>query len=274
MKKLLAIALVLSMALSLAACTQAEAKSKFNTVEDIKKSGTLVMFTDARFAPFEYVAEGDKVVGVDADIAAAIAEALGVELKVINADFDGLSMAIQNGQADMAVAALTITEERAKTMDFSIPYTNACQYIIVQEGNTSVTCFDDLAGLKIGTQLGTTGDIWVSEEITGGKLKDTKAENVQYKTLQDGCLALASGKLDAIVVDDLSAKNYCAVNKGLKCFEALYKDGTIEQELYGVAVAKGNETLIAEINKVLEELLAKDAINQSLNKHIADSSIQ
>lgn len=269
MKKLLAIALAALLATALlAGCGK-----KFNDVSAIQNNGEIVMYTDARWAPFEYIGEGGAAVGVDIDIANAIAQHLGVELRIINGDFDGMSLAVQNGQADMAIAAITITDERKESLDFSVPYTNSCQYIIVQEGNSEVTSIDDLAGLKVGVHLGTTGDLLVSEEINSGVLQGTGAEVVQYKTLQEGCLALLKGDLGAIVVDDLTAKNFCVVNPGLKCFEAAYADGSLDQEFYGVAVAKGNTTLVTEINAVLEEMIASGAVEASLDYHIEQSAV-
>ena len=270
MKKAIIILALLTIALtSLAGCK----KEEVNSVDVIKEQGYITMFTDARFAPFEYVTNGTEVTGVDIEIAKEIAKELGVELKITNADFVGMPPAIQNGQADMAVAAVTITEERAEAMDFSIPYTNASQYIIVQESNTEIKNFDNLAGKKIGVQLGTTGDIQVLDEINLGILKDTGAEALQYKTLQEGCLALANGKLDAVVVDDLSAKNYCMVNDGLVCFEALYADGSIKEELYGIPVKKGNAELLEVINTVVERLIDEGKIDEYLDTHIAAGAI-
>jgi polar amino acid transport system substrate-binding protein len=231
------------------------------------------MFTDARWAPFEYIGEAGREEGVDIDIARAIAEDLGVSLRIINADFDGFSLAIQNGQADMAIAAITITAERAESLDFSTPYTNSCQYILRQEGNTALQSLNDLAGLKVGVHLGTTGDFLVSEQITDGVLTGTGAEVVQYKSLQEASLALMKGDLGAVVCDDLLAKNLAAVNQGLTCFEARFSDGSIEEEYYGIAVAKGNTTLIEAINASLQRQLQNGIISKSLDYHIVNSSI-
>jgi polar amino acid transport system substrate-binding protein len=268
MKKFLSL-LVLGAALfSLAGCGK-----KYKDLNAIQKKGEIVMFTDARWAPFEYIGEGGKEEGVDIDIARAIAEDLGVRLRIINADFDGFSLAVQNGQADMAIAAITITEERTESLDFSIPYTNSCQYILKQEGNTGLRSLNDLAGLKAGVHLGTTGDFLVSEQITDGVLTGTGAEVVQYKSLQEASLALMKGDLGAVVCDDLLAKNLAAVNPGLTCFEARFADGSIEEEFYGIAVAKGNTTLMEAVNASLKKQLANGSIARSLERHIVNSSL-
>jgi polar amino acid transport system substrate-binding protein len=247
---------------------------KYRDLAAIQKKGELVMFTDARWAPFEYIGEGGREEGVDIDIARAVAADLGVSLRIVNADFDGFSLAIQNGQADMAVAAITITEERAETLDFSIPYTNSCQYILKQESNVSLRSLNDLAGLRVGVHLGTTGDFLISEQITAGVLTGTGAEVVQYKSLQEASLALMKGDLGAVVCDDLLAKNLASVNRGLTCFEARFADGTIEEEFYGIAVAKGNATLLAAVNASLEKQLAAGAIARSLDYHIPNAQVE
>jgi polar amino acid transport system substrate-binding protein len=246
---------------------------KYNTLAAIQKKGEIVMFTDARWAPFEYIGEAGREEGVDIDIGRGIAEELGVNLRIINADFDGFSLAIQNGQADMALAAITITAERAETMDFSIPYTNSCQYILKQESNAGLRSLNDLAGSRVGVHLGTTGDFLVSTQITEGVLTGTGAEVVQYKSLQEASLALMKGDLGAVVCDDLLAKNLAAVNRGLTCFEARFADGSIEEEFYGIAVSKGNTTLLDAVNAALKKLIDNGAVGKSLDYHIANSRI-
>ncbi|MDR1786141.1 MAG: transporter substrate-binding domain-containing protein, partial [Spirochaetaceae bacterium] len=219
------------------------------------------------------IGDAGKEEGVDIDLGQAIAEELGVKLRIINADFDGFSLAIQNGQADLAIAAITITEERKESLDFSDPYTNACQYILKREINTNLKNFNNLAGLRIGVHLGTTGDILVSEQINDGVLTGTGAAVVQFKSLQEAALSLAKGDLDAIVCDDLLAKNLKAVNKGLECFEARFADGTIQEEFYGVAMSKGNSTLLEAVNAALKKLLAQGFIEKRLEYHIPQSQL-
>ena len=243
--------------------------NKGKTVEDIKKAGKLVMATDAAWAPFEYIADSDTPVGSDIDLAQALADEWGVELEIINAAFDTLPQYLDNGKADIVVAAMTITEERKEQMAFSDPYTISAQYIIVKEEDDSVKTIEDLAGKKTAVHLGTTGDLLVSGEIEkeDGCLKGTGAEVVQYKNLIEGCLALQQGTVDAVMLDILPAQNFCAVNKGLKCFEAVYADGSSTKEEYGIGVKKTNTELVEAINEALKPMVESGAIEESIAKH-------
>ena len=264
MKRIITAALVLAMLTALlAGC----GGSKGKTVEDIKKAGKLVMGTDAAWAPFEYIAGSDTPVGSDIDLAQAIADQWGVELEIINAAFDTLPQYLDNGTVDIVIAAMTITEERKEQMAFSDPYTVSVQYIIVKEEDNSVQTIEDLAGKKTAVHLGTTGDILVSDEISSGCLKDTGAQVVQYKNLTEGCLALQNGSVDAVVLDILPAQNFCAVNQGLKCFEAVYRDGSSTKEEYGIAVNKANPELLTAINEVIKPLVEDGSIEASIQKH-------
>ena len=243
--------------------------NKGKTVEDIKKAGKLVMATDAAWAPFEYIADSDTPVGSDIDLAQALADEWGVELEIINAAFDTLPQYLDNGKADIVVAAMTITEERKEQMAFSDPYTISAQYIIVKEEDDSVKTIEELAGKKTAVHLGTTGDLLVSGEIEkeDGCLKGTGAEVVQYKNLTEGCLALQQGTVDAVMLDILPAQNFCAVNKGLKCFEAVYADGSSTKEEYGIGVKKTNTELVEAINEALKPMVESGAIEESIAKH-------
>lgn len=265
-KKIIAATLVtVLLAASLTGC----GGNKGKTVEDIKKAGKLVMATDAAWAPFEYIADSDTPVGSDIDLAQALADEWGVELEIINAAFDTLPQYLDNGKADIVVAAMTITEERKEQMAFSDPYTISAQYIIVKEEDDSVKTIEDLAGKKTAVHLGTTGDLLVSGEIEkeDGCLKGTGAEVVQYKNLTEGCLALQQGTVDAVMLDILPAQNFCAVNKGLKCFEAVYADGSSTKEEYGIGVKKTNTELVEAINEALKPMVESGAIEESIAKH-------
>ena len=264
MKKTMALVVGMMMAASLAGCG---AKNESKTVDDIKKAGKLVMATDAPWAPFEYIADTDTPVGSDIDLAQAIADQWGVELEIINTAFDTLPQYLDNGKADIVIAAMTITDERKEQMAFSDPYTVSTQYIIVNEADTSVKTIEDLAGKKVAVHLGTTGDFLVSDEIADGCLKDTGAEVVQYKNLTEGCLALQKGDVDAVMLDLLAAQNFCAVNDGLTCFEAKYADGSSTKEEYGIGVKKSNTELVKAINEAIKPMVENGSIDASIEKH-------
>ncbi|NLV49122.1 MAG: transporter substrate-binding domain-containing protein [Clostridiales bacterium] len=273
MKKVIALLLTFIMVLAVfAGCSanKPQAKNEPQTrIEKIKAAGKLVMATDAAWPPFEYIGANGEVSGSDIDLARDIAEGLGVKLEIINASFDTLSTYIESGEADVILAAMTITEERKLTFDFSVPYTVAQQYIIVKENNNDVSVVEDMAGYKIGTHLGTTGDFLICDaiDLDDGALNGTGASYAQYKALPDAALDLNNGKLEAIVCDVLMAKNLVSVNEGLKCFELFYADGTGTSEEYGVAAAKGDAEFIAKINEIISPLVADGTIDGYIVKH-------
>ena len=269
MKKATAFALALAMTIGM--CGVTVMADEQTALDRVLESGKLVVATDAAWAPFEYM-EGENVVGADLEIAADIAEALGVELEIINVAFDSLSMYLDNGEADLVLAAMTVTEERAEVMEFSEPYCDSSQYIIVKEGDENVSCIDDLAGYIVGVHLGTTGDFLVSDEVNMGVLMGTGATVQQYKDLAIAAMGLKAGDVQAIVCDKQLAENICTVNDGLVCFEAVYEDGSNTQEQYAVAAKKGETELIEKVNEVVVPLKEDGTIDQYIVDHSARSS--
>ena len=207
------------------------------------------------------------MVGADLEVAADIAESLGVDLEIINVSFDSLSMYLENGEADLALAAITATEERAESMEFSDPYCDTYQYIVVKEEDDTVTSIDDLAGYTIGVHLGTTGDFLASDEVNMGVLAGTGASVQQYKDLTIAAMGLNAGDVQAIVCDKLLAENLCTINEGLKCFEAVYADGTSTLEQYAAAAAKGETELIEKVNEVIVPLKEDGTIDKYILEH-------
>lgn len=242
-----------------------------NALERIKERGTLIVATDAAWPPFEYM-QGENVVGADMEVAADIAEELGVDLEIINAAFDSLSMYLENGEADLALAAITVTEDRADAMEFSEPYCESSQYIVVKEDNDDVKSIDDLAGYTVGVHLGTTGDFLISDEVNMGVLAGSGASVQQYKDLTIAAMGLNAGDVQAVVCDRQLAENLCTVNDGLKCFEAVYADGSSTQEEYAVAAAKGETDLIAKVNEIIVPLKEDGTIDQYIVEESAKSS--
>ncbi|MEG1719613.1 MAG: transporter substrate-binding domain-containing protein [Clostridia bacterium] len=239
------------------------------SIEQIKKDGKIVMYTNAEFAPFEYMV-GSEVTGVDVDIANEIAASLGVKLDVQNVKFESIITGIKTGKGDFAAAGMTITDERKKSVDFSDEYTTSTQYIITKQG-TDISNIKDLAGKKIGVQTGTTGDFLASDEIDGtkddkgqpvkGALQDTGASVQRFNSALLAAMDLLNGRIDAVIIDKLPATNIVKANSGLATRELTLADGSIKTESYAIAVAKGNKPLLDEINKVIKELKTSGKIS-------------
>ena len=270
MKKAAAICMTLAMVVSLSAGFTSLADDQ-TALDRVLERGKLIVATDAAWPPFEYM-EGENVVGVDLDIAKDIADGLGVELEIINVSFDSLSMYLENGEADLALAAITVTEDRADAMEFSEPYCESSQYIVVKDDNDDVKSIDDLAGYTVGVHLGTTGDFLISDEVNMGVLAGSGASVQQYKDLTIAAMGLNAGDVQAVVCDKQLAENLCTVNDGLKCFEAVYADGSSTQEEYAAAAAKGETDLIAKVNEIIVPLKEDGTIDQYIVDESAKSS--
>lgn len=253
-KTYLVIAAVLAVCLLLAACSS---DSSSETLSNIKNSGKLVVLTNAEFPPYEYQGEGNEVVGIDMDMSKAIADELGVELEIVNMDFDGLIPALNGGKGDMVAAGMTVTDERKKSVDFSEPYAKAMQLIIIDANNADIKGEADLAGKIIGVQLGTTGDIYVEDNIDVAELK-------QYKSGLDAATDLKNGRLDAIVIDKLPAESIVSANTGLVTIEMAGAD----DEEYAIAVKKGDESFVKEINAIISKLEEDGKFAEFAEKHI------
>ena len=250
--KLLSLVLALVLAVSCFAACGAKDDAKA-PAEDVQ-SATLKMATNAAFPPYEYK-EGDEFVGIDVEMAAAVAEKLGMELEILDMEFDSIITSVQKGEADVGIAGMTVTDERLEEVNFSSSYATGVQSVIVAEGSEIAT-IDDLNGKKIGVQLGTTGDIYA----TG----DYGAENVtQYGKGADAVIALKGGDVDAVIIDNEPAKAFVAENEGLVILDTEYA-----VEDYAIAVAKDNTELLDKINAALEELTADGTIDSIISKYI------
>lgn len=240
MKKLLVSMLTVVSAICLCAC----GKSSDNK---------LVMATNAAFPPYENV-EGDKIVGIDPEIAQAIADDLGMELVIEDMAFDSIIAAVTSGKASMGMAGLTVTEDRKQNVDFSDSYTMAAQVIIVKEGST-IAGPDDLSGLKVGVQLGTTGDIYADD------IENATVE--RYSKGFEAVNALLQDKIDAVIIDNEPAKVFVAQNEGLTIVD---EEFTVEE--YAIAVQKGNTELLEKINGSLKKLKESGKIDEIIGKYI------
>ncbi|MEJ5258382.1 MAG: basic amino acid ABC transporter substrate-binding protein [Fervidobacterium sp.] len=224
------------------------------SLTEIKKRGKLVVGTEPTFPPFEFVDEKNQVVGFDIDIANELAKRLGVKLEIVNLPFDSLIPALQQGKIDLIIAGMTITEERAKVVDFSKPYFEANQAIVVRKGlDFSPKGFDALVGKKVAVQLGTTGDLVVSE-IKG-------IEVVRFQKFTDAFLELQNGRVDAVVLDEAPAKAY------VKKFPKFTISAVVDTgETYGIAVRKGNKELLNFVNQTLDIMKGAGTYTKLLQK--------
>jgi ABC-type amino acid transport substrate-binding protein len=224
-----------------------------DTMKKIKDTKKVVWGTNAEFPPFE-MREGDQVIGIDAEIAAKIAEKLGVELVVEDMEFDALITALQSGKIDFIAAGFTIEPDREKQVLFTDTYFKAVQVVMVQEGNEDIKAVADLEGKKIGVQNGTTGD-FVASDIPG-------AEVVRYNSGIDAALDLKNGKIDAVIIDNLPAQMLMESNPGL----AVLDEKPSADEEYAIAVRKEDADLQQVINEVLKEMKDSGEIDELVSK--------
>ena len=237
-----------SAASSEAASTSAAAE--LTTVE----AGKLTMATNATFPPYEMTTDAGDIEGIDVETAQAIADKLGLELQIDDMDFDAALLSVQQGKADIVMAGVTVTDERKAVMDFSDSYATGIQSIIVPEGS-DIASPDDLAGKKIGTQRGTTGYIYCTDDFGEDAV-------VAYDSGLTAVQALNNGQVDAVVIDNAPAKEYVAANPGLKVLETSYAE-----EDYAIGMAKGS-SLEDVVNAALEELKADGTLQSIVDKYI------
>ena len=278
MKKALSLMTAAALVLSLAACgstassaasseavssdaasseaASSEAASETETAElSTVEPGKLIMSTNAAFPPYEMTTDSGEFEGIDIETAQAIADKLGLELQIDDMDFDAALLAVQQGKSDMVMAGVTVTDERQNVMDFTDSYATGIQSIIVKE-NSDIASVDDLAGKKIGTQRGTTGYLYCSDDFGD--------ENVV--AYDDGLTAvqmLNNGQVDCVVIDNAPAKEFIAANPGLKLLDTAYVE-----ESYAIGIGKGNTELKDAINTALEELKADGTLQAIVDKYI------
>lgn len=253
-KKVAGILLAGTMMISMAAC---------GGKEEGAKSEKLIVGTEAGFAPYEYM-KGNEVVGIDMDIAKAIADEMGKELEIKNMDFDGALAAVQSGKVDFVAAGVSISPEREEAMDFSNEYVNSTEVIVVNKENSAVTpageelAGSDLDGKVVAVQQGNIADIWVSNKDNCNP-KEVK----RYTKFAQAAEDLKNGKIDCIVMDQYPAEELVAANDALTTL-----DGTLFEDKYAIAVKKGNKELLDEINKVIDKLVEEGKIEEFTANHV------
>ena len=275
--KILTAILAVAMLLSLAACSSKTPSTEsdvpatdtpetaapeageaaFTTVNE----GKLTMGTNAAFPPYEFY-EGSNIVGIDAEIAGAIADKLGLELVIEDMEFDAIITAVQTGKIDIGLAGMTVTDERKEAVNFTSSYATGVQVVIVAE-DSPIASVDDLfaegASHVIGVQRNTTGDLYTTWDLEDEGL----ATIDRYSKGAEAVMALKTGKVDCVVIDNEPAKAFVAENEGLKILDTEY---AVEE--YAAAVSKNNEALLTAIDTALQELIADGTVAEIIAKYI------
>lgn len=223
---------------------------------------TLTMGTNAEFPPYEFY-EGGAVTGIDAEIAAAIAGKLGMELVIEDMEFDSIISSVKSGKIDMGMAGMTVTDERLEEVNFTTSYATGVQVIIVPE-DSAIASVDDLlaegASHTIGVQLSTTGDLYATWDIEDEGLGTVD----RYNKGADAVMALKNGQVDCVIIDNEPAKAFVAANEGLKILDTAYAT-----EDYAICIAKENTELLEQVDTALQELIADGTVQSIIEKYIS-----
>lgn len=245
MKKVLLITLCLAMTVCLFGCGAQKPA-------EVEK---LTMATNATFPPYEFY-EGEKIVGIDAEIADAIAKKIGMELEIVDTEFGSIITGVQSGKYDIGMAGMTVTEERKLSVNFTDTYATGIQSIIVKTGS-EIKAIEDLAGKKIGVQQDTTGHIYAADEY-GDEMV------IPFNKGTDAVAALVSGKVDCVIIDNQPAISFVAANEGLSILDTEYA-----VEDYAICIAKENTELLEKVNGALKELIADGTVKTIIDKYIS-----
>lgn len=287
LKKLLNLGLGLSLALSLAACSGNNAsggtiventpstndstnssdstEAAEATGDFLVEEGKFIVATNAAFPPYGMVADDDGVAGtgyegIDMELAVALAEEMGLEVEILDMEFSSALVAPDADMADVVISGVTVTEERQRNMDFSNSYTNAVQVVIVPE-DSDIQSLEDLEGLMIGTQEGTTGYIYAASEPEDGGFGE--ANVLALSTGSMAVESLLAGKVDCVIIDIEPAKSFVAATAGLRILEADFAT-----EEYAVGMKKGNAQLLEAVNSALANLEAQGTIDEIISAYI------
>lgn len=252
MKKSLVVVMIIALVSTFTLVSCGGGSSSGMTVEE----GVLHMATNAAFPPYESTTDDGGYEGIDVEIAQAIAEKLGCELVVDDMDFSSILTAVQGGKDDIALAGLTVTEERKQNVDFTDSYAKGVQSIIVPEGS-DIKSVDDLEGKMIGTQEGTTGFIYCSDDYGDDHV-------IAYTNGAMAVEALKAGKVDCVVIDNNPAKAFVDKNEGLALLDTAY----VEED-YAIAVSKDNPALLEAVNAALVELIEDGTVQSIVDKYIS-----
>ena len=258
MKKLFALIMASLMILGMFAGCAAEQNSDGYTIE----KGKLIMSTNAEFPPYEMKDDSGKFIGIDIEIAEAIAAKLGLELVIDDMSFDAALLAVQQGKSDIVMSGVSVTDKRKLVMDFSDSYATSTIVVIVKEG--SDVTLDNMGEKMIGAQRGTTGYIYASDTPENGGYGEDHV--IAFETDAAAIEALKNGQIDCIVIDNAPAEEHVAANPGLAILE-----GEWVEEEYAIGLPKGNTALKDAVNKALAELKADGTLDAITAKYIGSN---
>ena len=216
--------------------------------------GKLTMSTNAQFPPYEMTTDDGGFEGIDVEIATAIAEKLGLELDILDMDFDSALLAVQQGKSDIVMAGVTVNEDRLLVMDFTDSYATGVQVVIVKEG--SDVTMDNMGEGLIGTQRGTTGNLYCTDDYG-------EEHVVAYDDGFTAVQALMNGQVDCVVIDNAPAQEFVKNNAGLTILDTEYA-----VEDYAIGLNKGNTALLDAINGALAELISDGTVQSIVDKYI------
>lgn len=265
LKKLLLVGLSVSV---FAACSSNNKTESKNDLSDVKSDvqseekntslvsdGVLDLGTSADLPPFEFYDENNKIVGIDAEIAKEIGKKIGLEVKISDMDFANIIASIESGKLDGGIAGLSKTPEREKNVNFTDTYAKSVQKVLVNK-KSSFKSPEDLKDKKIGTQLGTTG-----ESVAKEKYGEDKVQS--FNKNSDAVVALNSGKVDGVVLDEQTVNKFAQANENLEVLE----DSLADDE-YAIALDKKNDKLLKEVNKAIKELKDDGTLDKIINKYM------
>ncbi|MFK5882772.1 MAG: amino acid ABC transporter substrate-binding protein [Candidatus Izemoplasma sp.] len=243
MKKLLVLMLVLTGAFTLGAC--GESDEELNSLERIIENGELILGLDDTFAPMGFRDEAGDVVGFDIDLAQAVADALGVDLVIQSIEWDSKVLELNSGSIDMIWNGLTITDERLESINFSLPYLNNRQIVLVKS-DSAITSIDELTGLSVGVQIDSSGQY----ALEGNDIFSSIDEMVKFNTFTEALLDLESGRIDAIIIDEIMGRYI--VSQGT--YDILVTDVSLGDEQYGIGFRLGEDELRIRVDEILTQL--------------------
>lgn len=225
--------------------------------------------TNAEFPPFEYINDEGEVDGFDMAIMRAIGEEMGYEIEIVNMEFKSLAASLKTGALDAVAAGMTVTEERKQTVDFSNSYYGAVQSIVFRKDH-AVSSLAELNGKRIAVQEGTTGDILVTPAEDNEVITDSSTEVKRFKKGADAIVELKNGGVDAVVIDSSPAHSFVAANQE----DLTYLDLTDTEEFYAIAVGKGNQELLDDINEGLEIIQNNGVFDQIVDEYINGNTVK